>query len=520
MVLALFLSLWTLVACDSSTPDNSPDGDTVDGDISDGDVIDGDSADGDAMDGDVIDGDSTDGDLDEEISDGDVIDGDTDSEAEEETIDPANAFDPWAVMESDELPLVRGMRTWRGIVHTHSPYSHDACDDEPFIDGVRNEQCYLDVRAGMCLTAQDYVFLTDHSTLFADYEFPEVLLYQEGDTLITREERPVANRLACPDGRSVIVSAGTESAMMPIGIERHVADTPEARKAIYNSATVDSVQALREVGAKVFLQHTEEWDVETILDLDVDGIEMYNVHFNLMDNLGEAVKMALKMETAPEELPAIELALIAVFQENDADLYRWSKVLMTRDMPAVLATDSHRNVFKGPSPDGERLDSFRRLMRWYSNYVLVPDGPVDDKILKETIAAGRLYGVFDYLGYALDFDFHAEAGELVVEMGEHVDGDEANLLVTMPEIWGLNPASPLQPELRSIILKANDGEWETVAEGLGDLSATVGPGAYRAEIRMVPNHLRPWLGPFADDYIKEWIWIYSNVIYVGAAPTK
>ena len=77
--------------------------------------------------------------------------------------------DPQTVMPTSELPSLRNWAIYRGIVHSHSPYSHDACDNEPFIDGVRNEQCYRECREGMCLTAQDFVFLTDHDDLFAQF---------------------------------------------------------------------------------------------------------------------------------------------------------------------------------------------------------------------------------------------------------------------------------------------------------------------------------------------------------------
>ncbi len=65
------------------------------------------------------------------------------------------------------------------------------------------------------------------------------------------------------------------------------------------------------------------------------------------------------------------------------------------------------------------------------------------------------------------------------------------------------------------ILKADDGEWVEVASGGEDLRETVTAGSYRAEIRMTPEHLRPWLGPEADRYVMDYPWIYSNPIYVG-----
>jgi len=499
---------------DGDTDTTAPDGDTED--------IDGDA---DQTDGDITDGDSsiTDGD-----DDGSVADGDDETESaenSEEEVAEGTYLDPWTVMPSSELPPLRDWTIKKGIVHCHSPYSHDACDDEPFIEGVRNEVCFEDCRFGMCDTRQDFVFLSDHSTLYADYEYPEVLLYKEGDTLIERNEMPVANRVDCGDGHNVIVSAGTETDMMPIGIEHHTGDTPEARKAIYGSAKLEGetdnqararcIDVLHEAGAKVFLQHTEGWDIETILELDIDGLENYNLHQNLMDNMGAAIELAFKLEMEPETLPEVEMLLITVFQESDKDLERWSKTLAVKPMPAIVATDAHRNTFDGITPDGERLDSFRRMMHWFSNYVLVPQGETDDLIIKNAIAKGRMYNSFDYLGYPVGFDFHAEIGETVYEMGDNVPDGDITLKLTRPGIYKLNPNGP-QPLFSTRILKADaEGTWTEVASGEADLSVTVGKGVYRAEVRMVPEHLRAWLGPEADTYMNEMIWIYSNPIYVG-----
>ena len=148
-------------------------------------------------------------------------------------------------------------------------------------------------------------------------------------------------------------------------------------------------------------------------------------------------------------------------------------------------------------------------------YVLVPQGEIDDAVLKEAIAQGRMYGAFDYLGYPVGFDFHALLGETVYEMGDHAPADtQVDLIVTLPKVHRLHPLGE-QPTISARILKADDGEWVEIATGMENLRESVGAGAYRAEIRIVPEHLRPWLGPEADDYMMDYPWIYSNPIYVG-----
>jgi hypothetical protein len=454
---------------------------------------------------------SPDADADADLDADGEEDGDADGDGEPAVI----WYDPRQVVDVEDLTAPRGWQLRRGIIHAHSIYSHDACDDEPFIDGVRNEQCFLDLRAAMCDTAQDFVFLTDHDNYFADHEFPDVLLYEDGDQLIERDGAPVANRVVCADGREVIVAAGTESGTMPIGLEHHVGDTPEARHAAYDDVTPEGVQALRDAGAIALVAHTEGWEVETLLDLPLDGIEIYNLHQNLMDNIGVAVNLLITLGENPDRVPDVELGLIALFLENDADLERWSRSVAVRRTIGVLATDVHRNSFPGPSPDGERLDSYRRMMHWFSNYVLVAEGDVDDLVLKEAIGHGRMYGAFDYLGYPEGFDFHAEAGDAVFEMGDATPaGEGVELRLAIPSVAGLDPEAP-RPVIDGRILVANDGGWDVVSEGDTDLVLDAEPGVYRAEVRMVPEHLRPSLGRFAQDYLVETVWVYSNVIYVG-----
>jgi hypothetical protein len=433
----------------------------------------------------------------------------------EESTGPAGTYyDPWMVMDASELAPGRGLVVKRTLTHLHSPYSHDACDGDPFIDGVRNEPCLDDVRHGMCATAQDVVFMSDHASLFADHEFPDVLLYrpEAGDDLVLRGGKPVANQVRCPDGRTVLVMAGTETAFMPLGLEEHVAEATEVRHAVYGTKDATSIQILKDHGAKVFIMHTEEWPVQEVVDFALDGLEVYNLHFNMVDEANKLAELMIAMILEDGPTAEAEVALTVVFSENTTALATWAKALQTKRLPGILATDAHQNVAGEIIPDGERFDSFRRLMRWFSNHVLVrPDA--DDREIKDALARGRHYGAFEVLGYPVGFDFRAEKGEVVYEMGDAAPVG-ATLHVTVPEVWRLDPAAEA-PEITARILRAGDGVWEELAAGPDDLAYTVtAPGAYRAEIRMTPYHLREWLGPDPDAHLDEKVWIYANPIYV------
>ncbi len=432
-----------------------------------------------------------------------------------DAVDPA-FYHPWAVVPVSEIPAPRGWQLKRGIIHLHSTYSHDACDSEPFIDDVRNEQCFEELREALCATAQDFAFLTDHDDLFAYYEYPEVLLYKDGDTLIERGGLPVANRMTCEDGRDVIIAAGTESGTMPIGLEHHVGDTIDDRVAAYNDVTALGVQAYRDAGAIALVMHTEEWDVSTLLGLQLDGIEIYNLHANMYQALDVLVIMILDMQDRPWQVPVAELGFVPLWRESTADMDAWASSLEVRRQIGVLASDIHRNTFSGEASDGERLDSYRRLMHWFSNHVLLPAGPVDDAVLKEAILRGRMYGAFEAFGYPVGFDFHAISGSTVHEMGDTVPaGELADLVLAIPSVHNLDPEGP-QPVITGRILELVDGAWEEVASGDADITFPASAGVYRAEVRIVPNHTRPWLGMKADEYLAlSKVWIYSNPIYVG-----
>jgi len=169
--------------------------------------------------------------------------------------------------------------------------------------------------------------------------------------------------------------------------------------------------------------------------------------------------------------------------------------------------------------DGERVDSFRRMMMWFSNHLLVrpkTDGSWDDRDLKDALRAGRLYGAFEVMGYPEGFDYHAEVGDQAYEMGDEVPlADQPVLHVSRPSVRNLDPNRE-PPVLKLRILRAITNGFEEVASGDDALTFTpTQPGAYRAEVRMVPLHLREDLHNDATTVLAhDYVWIYANPIYV------
>ena len=91
----------------------------------------------------------------------------------------------------------------------------------------------------------------------------------------------------------------------------------------------------------------------------------------------------------------------------------------------------------------------------------------------------------------------------------------AVLRVTRPGLPEGFPSDP-PPALSVHLLRAAEGGAVEVASGAGPTLEHVAalPGAYRVEVRMVPEHARPYLGRFADELVREVVWVYSNPIHV------
>jgi len=432
----------------------------------------------------------------------------------------AGGWSPGTVYPSDQTLTSRGFLDLRGIIHAHSVYSHDACDGEP-IDaaGHINQSCFEDFRRAICQVQHDFVMLSDHADSFADHEYPDVLLYDatKGDELLTRGGEPVANRAGCPDGFSVMILAGTETGTMPVGLEHHVGGDPASRHAVYGEVSAEAIQQLKDAGAVALLMHTEDWTIDDLTTLPIDGFEMFNLHANMYLAAGDAMGLIAKQKE-PELLPHPDLVFVPLIKEDDAYLTRWAGALSAGvRRVTTMATDCHQNTFKQVLPDGERIDGYRRMMLGFSNHLLIRQdaGKWDDRSLKDALRAGRVYGVFEYMGYAQGFDYYAEQAGSTMEMGQSVSvAAHPTLHVRRPVVRDLDP-SVTPPEVRVRLLRADGENWDEVAANAGDVSfEPAAPGAYRAEVRIVPRHLEKYLSSYAELAGREFVWVYSNAIYV------
>jgi hypothetical protein len=410
----------------------------------------------------------------------------------------------------------------RGIVHLHSPFSHDACDGQPRdAGGVPNEPCLQSLRRALCTTRIDFAALTDHDNSMADEPFEALFHMRDGDVAVRDGGgRQIASRMTCDDGHQVVFTVGGENDLMPIMLDEHVPGDAAQRRATYNGKAEADIAAFRAAGARVWIPHTESRTLEHLRAVQPDGLEIYNLHANIdpnirRDHLGldsaAAIAAAVEFADTNPGHPEPDLALLAFLSPNGPALSAWNTLLAEGQRVAATAgSDAHENALPILLADGERGDSYRRVLRWFGNVALVAD-PTDPVQIEDALAAGRMFAVFELLGTPEGLDVRAGAATLGASLAP---GSE--LVVTVPHVRGLDPSLPA-PAIHATVLRADAGGPTQIATGQGPelRVALPTPGAYRIEITIVPRHLGPYLGDLGPALAeRELPWVYTSPIYV------
>ena len=425
-------------------------------------------------------------------------------------------------VDTSGLALVRGKATRRGIVHLHSPWSHDACDGEGIVDGAPDPACLADLRMGLCDAGIDVAWLTDHPSHAADQPFADRLHADPTrDTWLDVDGHPAAVRWDCGDGRGVLLRPGYEDTLMPLGMNTPLHDDLATEGVLARDDSAEAIAAMRASGAVVAVAHTEGRDpawLEQVVSDGVGVVELVNLHASFdprirQDDLGlDGVdwlgRVSPFMDAATDLEP--DLFVLGVLAHQPPSLERWDALTMAgHHVVATAGTDAHQNVFNLELADGERGDSFRRMLRWWTHHIRVDSARADDPAaLQEALAAGHMMVVAEVLGSPEGFDVWLEtaAGETVETGGT---GDAGTLHVVCPTLAAGSPQGEETPEVRVSVLK--DGQpWQDTC---GD-HATDGPGVYRVQVELVPHHLRRFLGSVADEWVTAYPWIYSQPLRV------
>ncbi len=428
------------------------------------------------------------------------------------------------VTTAADFAAPEGYRWARGIVHLHSAHSHDACDGEPRIDGEVNAPCRQSLRDALCATRIDVAWLTDHPTHMIEVPFAELLLFDEGtDTLVLDDDGlPVANRMSCPDGHVVTLRAGAEDDVMPVGLHRHVSDDPDVRSELMRNAGPESIGAMRDAGALVWTAHTEEKSLAWLQERGLDGVEIYQLHANIdpdirrdslgLDPFAPFADLVGFLVGSAESHP--DLALLAFLSDNQPSLDRWAALLAEGPVTGTAGTDAHENVFQQVASDGERLDSYRCMLSWFSNYLLVTDDSW--QAAQAALAAGRIVIGFDLFAPIDGFDARVLADGARHEVGATLTwAPGAELRVDVPRFSGPGGAAQITTRL----LRAEGESWVEVAT-TPDASLVYpieAPGIFRVEVRVTAEHLRPVLYELERFASADYPWIMTNAFRVVSA---
>lgn len=407
----------------------------------------------------------------------------------------------------------------RTIIHMHSVYSHDACDGHPLDQGRVNEPCLASLRQAVCRDHVDFLFLTEHGKFLNSTEFNSILNPRDGDSLIWQDGHVVESIQHCPDGHDVHVLPGAEDNVMPLGITRH----PDA-----SGPLGASVADWRRTGGLIGLAHVERpfLTPTQIRNLRPDAMEVYNLHANVGATARRRSKWTVLarifgfLQFLPMPRLEPDLLFLSFFSEDEIALAKWGQVAQDVPVTAIAGTDAHENALPWKMRDGERIDSYRRTMRWFSNFVQVEEFDRDSVL--RALKAGNSFVAFEIFGTPIGFDYHADYKSQRFGMGETIHASEATpvtLSMQRPTIFHADPSAP-QPPVVLRILRASPDGWEEVAktEAAELVFVTKRPGAYRAEVRIKPEHLAPYLLG-AERLIGYRPWIYANPIYVRSVET-
>ncbi len=474
------------------------------------------------------------------------------------------------------LPLVvppgpesRGWQQKRGVVHLHSALSHDGCAPDGYEDfGGPDPVCLGQLRAAPCANDMDFLMMTDHPGHSSEHPFEEMVQFNEaeGDEIVKDgQEMPFANRMTCPAGSAVdtvLIFAGTEgSKHMPIAMSGPI--PPKVFQQNYmDESPLEEAQAaaamVREQGGYVFIPHPEEKSisVDRIVAMPLDGIEIYNIHANLMTVL-ESMDTIFGMDRfllGAENPPDSDLVMLMFLAAVDKDVEKFDAAAAQIRLSHIAATDIHQNVEipalcpggiegslceafadeypnfaafamnGGPIPmaDGDRVDSYGRSFRWLSNRALVLDG--DPQSIRDAIGKGRSYSTFDLFGYPAGFDFFISDGESTWEMGEETTLSEGlqvyfNTPVLTAAPWRQEAGWDYQQATVSCQLIRADANGSTIVtqtelQGEQTAISVTDPGAYRVFCTVVPIHVKPALPGVQHLGNTTYPYLYSNAIFV------
>lgn len=351
--------------------------------------------------------------------------------------------------------------------------------------------CLEQLRRGVCATHQDLIVLTDHPALMAlvDFEALFLLFPERGDRFLP----PGEGVWLCPDRHPVHVLVGFEDRLMPLGLKGHLFGTPEERLNLYKRKDPEVSALLRSNGALIAIPHSESRTLEEILPLAPEVMEFGNHHAildpgiraeSLRKNPFTGIASLFPGILTPEDAPYPDLLWLLFYEENEPAYRLWIRTWMLKGTAGIYGCDAHENVYPGILSDGERGDSYRRMLRWATNWVF-PEGITEaaSPSFLEALKAGRVVTVFEALGTPERF-------------GITYERESRTLIVAYP-----GEALPFGAVKTRTRIRGFSGEGELLFEITGDkerIEIPQGFAALQLTIEATLSHLKGYLGRWQE----------------------
>jgi hypothetical protein len=391
----------------------------------------------------------------------------------------------WQSLRAQRQPVANdaAWNEYRGILHSHSKYSHDS--EVPFEDILRALK-----GAGL-----DFICLSDHPIAGrADFDLQWRGLH---------------------DGKLFIPGFEMKEGIMPFGVASGIVLSNQT-----DSATL--ARQIAENGGLLFYAHPEEprdWDRPELV-----GMEIYNIHSDFKRFSREPRALVPDLLVNQGRYP--EQVLRMLFSRPEDFLHHWDELNRTRHITGIAGNDCHQNVgFRGVytsagtirvedtsprtlkelklnwftrllarllfgplQPDQKlfhvQLDPYERMARFVNTHVLARE--LSDAGILDALRAGRVFVGFDMIADSSSFRWFASAGTNQAVMGESAPFTPATRL---------HAQSPLP--CRFTVLK--DGTAVHQEEGRAVDWTPSGHGKYRVEAEL--------------KVLGDWVpWVYANPI--------
>ena len=395
----------------------------------------------------------------------------------------------WSTLRAQRqrVAYTAGWNEYRGILHSHSHFSHDS------------EVSFEEILRALDVARLDFICLSDHPV--------------DGRADFDWQWRGIH------DGKLFIPGFEMKEGMMPFGVASGVVLSNQTDAAVLAQQIVTN-------GGVLFYAHPEEpraWDRP-----ELTGMEIYNLHTDFKRPKGglsgmlraQLPDLLLNLRSYPDQVCRL------AFQRPTEFLQRWDELNRTRHLTGIAGNDCHQNVgvrafytaadtirIEDTSPktlkefklnwftrplarwlfgplELERklfhvqLDPYERSARFVNTHVLA-SGLTEPAIL-DALRAGRVFIGFDMIADSSSFRWYAKDPSGLAVMGE---------TLALSNETRLHAQSPLP--CRFTIVK--DGNPIHQAEGRVLEWTPTGPGKYRVEAEL--------------NVRDEWVpWVYANPI--------